>query len=752
MGWLNNMFHKILLLIDGAVYWAVSQVYQIFIKLADARIFQDAFFSNFAKRVYAIIGVVMLFYLAYALLTSLVDPDKATNGDKSLTKIAQNIVISLVILGILPTIFDYAYRLQGILFKENAIGAIIFGTDSVDSDSIDIYGNYMAFTALNPFLNPENYNVRLTNNYSWFDLKADLIDKGDFKKITRMSDWAIEAQPLISEATIGKDDNGDPIILSTRTDVELTYTPIISTIVGAVLLYLIASFCLDLGIRIVKFAFCQLIAPIPIVMRIIPSKKGTFDKWLKLTLSTYFEVFIRVGLMYLVIYFFSEIGSLDMFKYATSGIQGLIVLAIILMGLLAFAKQAPKMISEILGLDSGNLKLGIKDKLKAGGFFAAGTAAGALVASHGNPFATIRGWKKGMKDGDFKGIGQEANLRQQVLKAKENGSTWTSRRVDDIRRTFGLGTQAERLDRNIEREFNDYVVDGTHYTKQQIEERKFTIKSKSEANKEDIRNFKRQVDNNQRIVSTEKEIRDLATSRIERIDANEVNKTIQLAPGEKNYGTFTGNYYQISNWIDQLEKSMTPKKPEVPPPPVAPKREDFSQTVNGRTYFNQAAYNQAKAQFAKAQAEYVDAKKSESEFENAVKEHAEIISNYRMKLAQLKDEMSNDYIDRVMNPADALKFDGISTKVDKLNVDLASMGRTRVTNSTELDTTKKTLQSQNNTLNSRIHSIELDEEINTDNLAKIDRVEALQKQRVETYKQTNGYRAASANRDIGKKG
>ena len=60
---LNSMFHSILLLIDGGIYWAFSQVYQIFIKLADARIFQDAFFSNFAKRIYAIIGVVMLFYL-----------------------------------------------------------------------------------------------------------------------------------------------------------------------------------------------------------------------------------------------------------------------------------------------------------------------------------------------------------------------------------------------------------------------------------------------------------------------------------------------------------------------------------------------------------------------------------------------------------------------------------------------------------------------------------------------------------------
>ena len=380
--WLNNMFHKILLLIDGCIYWAVSQVYQIFIKLADARIFQDAFFSNFAKRIYAIIGVVMLFYLAYALLSALVDPDKATSGDKSLTKLAQNIVISLVMLGFLPTIFDYAYKIQGIIFKENVIGAIIFGTGSTNSDSISEYGNYMAYTALNPFLNPGNFNVRLDDNYSWFDLKADLIEEGNFTNLPILSDWAVEEQETISDA-YGPGEDGKQETIPEGTFVSLGYKPIISTACGVALLYIIFSFCLDLGIRIVKFAFCQLIAPIPIVLRMLPGKKGTFDKWLKLTLTVYFEVFIRIGIMYLVIYFFSEIANMDIFKYANSGVQGLVVLAIILMGLFAFAKQAPKMLSDMLGLDSGNIKLGIKDKLKAGGFFAAGAAIGGGALSFG---------------------------------------------------------------------------------------------------------------------------------------------------------------------------------------------------------------------------------------------------------------------------------------------------------------------------------------------------------------------------------
>ncbi len=393
MNWLNDMFHKILLFIDGCIYWAVSQAYQIFIKLADARIFQDEVFSNFARRIYAILGVVMLFYLAYALLNALVDPDKATQGDKSLTKLAQNIVISLVILGFLPTIFDYAYRIQGIIFKENVIGSIIFGSGSISSsdtvDDISKYGNYIAFTALNPFLNPENYNVRLANNYSWFDLKGELIDTGNFPDIAIMSSWAVEKQPLISDSdkfiSSELDANGDPIVksFSEGTNVNLSYRPIISTAVGCILLYIIASFCLDLGVRVVKFAFCQIIAPIPVVMRMIPGRKGTFDKWLKLTLTVYFEVFIRVCIMYLIIFFFSQIADSPLFKFTNGGVQGVIVLTIILIGLFAFAKQAPKMLGNMLGLDSGNLSLGIKDKLKAGGFFAVGGAVGGGALSLG---------------------------------------------------------------------------------------------------------------------------------------------------------------------------------------------------------------------------------------------------------------------------------------------------------------------------------------------------------------------------------
>ena len=105
LGWvgskINTAVQSFFLWIDSVVYWFASSCYQLFIKLSTAEIFSDSFFSNFANRIYAILGIFMLFYLAYALLNAIIDPDKLTKGDKSVSKLASNFVVSLVIIGLL---------------------------------------------------------------------------------------------------------------------------------------------------------------------------------------------------------------------------------------------------------------------------------------------------------------------------------------------------------------------------------------------------------------------------------------------------------------------------------------------------------------------------------------------------------------------------------------------------------------------------------------------------------------------------
>ena len=73
--------------------------------------------------------------MVYALLNAIVDPDKLTN-DKGAGKIAVNLIISLTLLGLLPNIFDLAYRMQNFVLSSNLLGAVILGSDVVDvSDS-----------------------------------------------------------------------------------------------------------------------------------------------------------------------------------------------------------------------------------------------------------------------------------------------------------------------------------------------------------------------------------------------------------------------------------------------------------------------------------------------------------------------------------------------------------------------------------------------------------------------------------------
>ena len=152
----------------------------------------------------------------------------------------------------------------------------------------------------------------------------------------------------------------------------MRYIPIISTAAGAFVAYVILSFCIDLGVRTFKLAFYQIIAPIPIFLRIIPGKDNYFNKWLSATTKCFLEIFIRILLIEFVIFMFKNIRPL--IATAFSGSAGFLGGAILIIGLFSFAKQAPKLFQEALALEGTGVKLGIKGKLEENLPLAAGAA------------------------------------------------------------------------------------------------------------------------------------------------------------------------------------------------------------------------------------------------------------------------------------------------------------------------------------------------------------------------------------------
>lgn len=345
----------LLLMLDGIVYWIISLLFGMFEELAKFEFLTQDTYQEIVNRFLVVLGVVMLFYLAYALLKALVNPDELKNSSKIVT----NLVISLILLNIVPVIFNYSYELQNIIIDENVVGKIVLGNGT---DNIASVGKRTAMQFLEAFLRPGK-NAKIDGYDNWEHLKACILDN-QLKKEDGITDLC-QGNEGFRHITLTSQS-----IVSGDTE----YIFIISTICGAFLVYVIASFCLDLGIRVVKLAFYQIISPIPIMMRIIPEKKSVFDNWVKATLATYLEVFIRLFVMYLISFLFTIIPDImSSFNEGDLNIFGTIV---VLMGLFAFAKQAPKLIGDVMGLDAGNLKLGIKDKLATGGAFAAGAAIG----------------------------------------------------------------------------------------------------------------------------------------------------------------------------------------------------------------------------------------------------------------------------------------------------------------------------------------------------------------------------------------
>lgn len=162
-------------------------------------------------------------------------------------------------------------------------------------------------------------------------------------------------------------------------DATIDYVMVISTIVGGVVLYAFISFSIDMGVRCAKLAYYQIIAPIPLILQVLPKFKDSFNKYVKGVLSTFLEVFIRISVVYVMVYIICHITDL----FSTSGVwaglgpvEGLFARVLLDVGLVIFAKQAPKLIQETFGIQSGSMSLGIGKKLADGGALVAGAAIG----------------------------------------------------------------------------------------------------------------------------------------------------------------------------------------------------------------------------------------------------------------------------------------------------------------------------------------------------------------------------------------
>ena len=446
----GEFINKFVIGFVSGIYKLVDYAYRVFMVLAKTNIFSEENFKDITSNIYKILAVAMLFILAYAILLKIVDPDGSTKGIDG-KKTFQNFIIAIILIILCPSIFSFAYGLQSAILDSGIIGGIITGNvgdaSSENVTNANIYGGIlMSVNTFEVFFRP-------VGGLSGSDVKgATNIGEIVASKPVLSFDSVPEELYINCDGSQSKECSYDAAFLFAQNtgsfapmkafalnmyDNEIDFDWFAAFIVGLLLIYVIISFCFDMGIRVCKLAFFQMIAPIGIICMAIPKMEDVFKKWLSNTTKTYLSVFIRTLVMSFGVYLISLVAKNRLFSDETGGQTGvpifnLMAKCFLIMGIVVFIKQSPKLLGDIFGIGDGDMKLGIKDKLKAGGAFAAGAAIGAgTTGLVRNAVNAGQNFKKAPKDKKFgavvKGIGSTlaggaSGFTKGVWYAKDAGS------------------------------------------------------------------------------------------------------------------------------------------------------------------------------------------------------------------------------------------------------------------------------------------------------------------------------------------
>lgn len=395
MGWLETILRFISFWLDKLFYGFVPTIYNLLVDIANTTIFTEDIFDTFASKVYGLLGIFMLFKVSFSILTYIVDPDAFLDKSKGFSKLISNVIITLTLLIATPWLFSQAMEIQQIILRDNILGKI-FSTTSVNPNVTANAGNVMAYETFKAFyhFDYDKYSDCVNENGLLKDTDSCKLGIGsDYDNLKNILNNSFNSQSInvyMDYDLLHLKDSNDEYVMY--------YIPIISTLAGVALLLLLIVFCFDVALRSVKLGFLRMIAPVPIISRIDPKKgKETFDKWVKTTIGTYLDLFIRLLAIYFAIFVITQVIDLK-FVDATTGLPAevnIFVKVFIILGALLFAKQLPQLIQDLTGIKMDDkFTLNPMNKLRQTPLVGAGVTTAAALAG-----GAYTGYKAGVQAG-----------------------------------------------------------------------------------------------------------------------------------------------------------------------------------------------------------------------------------------------------------------------------------------------------------------------------------------------------------------
>lgn len=425
------------------IYSLICFCFDIFNEMGTVTLDIDV--NGIFKRVEFILGLFMLFRLTFAGIQYLVDPDAMTDKQKGIGNIIKRVLIVIILLGSTNYLFKEAYILQDRIIESRLIEKIILpgATSSSSGAGADIaWYTFSQFYTLNTKEETEC-------NSAYKMLEQQFKDLG-----------SMDAAYLCLNEKMNKKEN-----VSNKQYV-VNFNGLIALLCGALLLWMIVVYTVQLGIRIFQLAYLQIVAPIPIMMYLVPKGEENLKKWGKQCLSTFLDFFLRLATLDFVILVSQSLMTNQenlAAHFSTNNVfQEGYVAVILIIALFAFAKKVPELLKELFPSIGGTgFDFGLHGKsAKRIGTIAGGALAGGavgLIGGHGI-VGRAKGLVGGIGQGAISGAKGKKISEISAARAKRNkinrqaslnGSTFGGRLDARMRNMFGFETASEGIDRRI---------------------------------------------------------------------------------------------------------------------------------------------------------------------------------------------------------------------------------------------------------------------------------------------------------------
>ncbi len=429
---INDMIRSIFALLDRVAYWLLGIMYEILFNVASADIFSNETIKNFYGRIQLILGVFMIFKLAVTIIQGIINPDTFTDKKSGFGNIITRIVTAIIILAVLTPInipsprndyevelnnngllFGTLYSLQTRILENNTLGRLILGTTDnatsptggtgadTQAERLTQSANTFTATILKGFVRI-NMKEGKTDETKASDRICEYIDDKTLAAYTALDADPNQILSLVNASCEYQGGGFSDVIgafkrLAGKDRYVFAYMPVISTLVAALFIYILLGEIVTIAIRSIKLAVLRLIAPIPVISYIQPSKDGgSFGAWTKALTSTYLELFLHLAVIYFIIFLIQDMIVNGIVINTSGGIIGIISMIFIWIGMFFFIRMAPKFMMNVLGIKSGGGNFGVGGLLAMTGAKAAGaTWADSMRAYGDSANANIKSYNEG---------------------------------------------------------------------------------------------------------------------------------------------------------------------------------------------------------------------------------------------------------------------------------------------------------------------------------------------------------------------